>query len=149
MPRNGEDYILGSRANFASPILPRFAKREGLGTLIPRDIGSSGGEGSVAIESFGEKKPASAISPLVVSHVRRAAQPFVFVHFAHPVSEKMPARLFVTKPKPQITPLHLRVSSYSRILPRARFARYPRVYLNAITTSDRPVIPPKRASPRD
>jgi hypothetical protein len=87
---------------------PRFFKREGIRARgvslrgVSLDTGSRD-EGSAAIGSFEEKNTASAISPLVVSHVCRTARSFVFVHFAHPVSEKTLRRLFVTKAQPQIT----------------------------------------------
>jgi len=123
---------------------------------VSLDTGSRD-EGSAAIGSFEEKNTASAISPLVVSHVCRTARSFVFVHFAHPVSEKTLRRLFVTKAQPQITcsrrnspdvvpvaelflaGLHLRPIPPPPLLP-------PRVYLNAITSKRPHDNPAQRAA---
>lgn len=92
---------------------PGAKKLRSFGVSIHRD------EGLAAIESFEEKNPASAISPLVVSHVCRTVRSFVFVHFAHPVSEKTLRRLFVTKAKPQITLAALPACPRRRTVPRA------------------------------
>jgi len=94
-------------SNSARSLLLRVseARRSARGVFlqgVSLDTGSRD-EGSAAIGSFEEKNTASAISPLVVSHVCRTARSFVFVHFAHPVSEKTLRRLFVTKAQPQIT----------------------------------------------
>lgn len=112
--------IIFPKSNFH---LPSKETRERLKIiLIPRDASVHQWWRIDGDRIFWRKKnPASAISPLVVSHVRRAAGPFVFVHFCAPgVREKMPACLFVTKPKPQITRA---LQPSARTLPRAHFAR--------------------------
>lgn len=76
------------------------------------------------------KNPASAINPLVVSHVRRAARPFVLAHFARSRCPRKCPRVYLLRSRS-----HKSLAAARVLVAELLLARAARVYLNAITTS--------------